>query len=81
MTRVGRPGRNGFGQPDADHGRDLVAHAGEAELQVAVAAAGRIPHLEQVAGRASGGGDHHVAGPRVLLEDPDELALSGDPRR
>ena len=39
----------------------LVAHAREAELEVAVAAAGRVPQLEQVAGRAAGGGDDRVA--------------------
>ena len=73
--------RLGVGQPHADRGRDLVPHAGEAELQVAAAAAGGVPYLEQVAGRAAGRGDHHVAGPRVLLQDPDELALGRARRR
>ena len=46
---------------DADAGGHLVAHAGEAELKVAVAPAAGVPELEQVAGRATGGGDHGVA--------------------
>ena len=72
----GDPGvRVGVRQPHADRGRDLVAHAGEAELEVAGAAAGGVPHLLQVAGRAAGGGDDHVAGLGVLLQHPDDLPL------
>ena len=71
MTRA----RGRAGEPDADRRGDLVAHAGEAELEVAVPAVGGVPHLQQVAGRAAGGGDDRVAGPGVLLEQPDQLGL------
>ena len=63
------------GEPDAHPGRDLVAHAGEPELQVAEPALGRVPHLLQVPGRPAGGGDDRVAGPGVLLHQADDLAL------
>jgi hypothetical protein len=36
----------GLRHPDADSRRQLVAHAGEAELEVAVLAAGRVPDLQ-----------------------------------
>ena len=39
-------------------------------------AAGRIPELEQVAGRTSRGGDDRVAGARLLVEHADQLALA-----
>ena len=70
-----RAAGSGCGHPDPHRGRDLVAHAGEAELQVAGPAAGGVPHLLQVTGRAAGGGDDDVAGPGVLLQDADDLAL------
>ena len=38
--------------------------------------AGRVPELQQVAGRAAGGGDDRVAGPRRLVERADQLALA-----
>src|SRR5262249_14328812 len=66
----------GLGQPDTQAGRDLVAHARIAELEVAGAAAGGIPQLEQVSGRAARGGDDRVARPGLLVERPDQLALA-----
>ena len=63
------------GQAHADGGRDLVAHAGEAELEVAVPAICGVPDLQQVTGRAARGGDDRVAGPGVLLQQTDQLAL------
>jgi hypothetical protein len=63
------------GEPDAHPGRDLVAHAGEPELQVGVPALGRVPHLLHVPGRAAGSGDDRVARPGVLLHEADDLAL------
>jgi len=65
----------GLGQAYPDRGRQLIAHAGEPELQVGEAALGGVPDLLEVAGRAAGGGDDDVAGPGVLLEQPDDLAL------
>ena len=38
-------------------------------------AIGGVPHLQQVTGRAAGGGDDRVAGPGVLLQQTDQLAL------
>ena len=63
------------GEPDAHAGRDLVAHAGEPELQVGVPTLGRVPHLLHVPGRTAGGGDDRVARAGVLLHQADDLAL------
>src|SRR3954451_5448623 len=63
------------GEPDAHTGRDLITHTGEPELQVAEPALRRVPHLLQVTGRPTGRGHDGVAGTRVLLQQPDDLAL------
>src|SRR5262249_38715205 len=57
-------------------GRDFVAHAGVAKLQMASAAAGGVPELEQVPGRAAGSGDDRVAGFGLLIEGLDQLGLA-----
>ena len=61
-------------QSAAQSGWNLVAHAGEAELQVAVAAVGGVPDLLQVSGWPTGGGDDRVTVPG-LLQQTDDLAL------
>src|SRR5205807_69405 len=44
----------GLCQADAEAGRDLIAHAGVAKLQMASAAGRCIPQLEQIARRTPG---------------------------
>ncbi len=56
----GPHGRAGRGLLDAERGRDLVAHAGVAVLQVVLARGAGPPQLVQVAGERAGRVDHDV---------------------
>ena len=70
----------GLGQADAQPGRDLVAHARVAEFEMTALAAGGIPELEQVSGRAARGGDDRVSLLGFAIEQADQLALAHAPR-
>ncbi len=66
----------GVGQADAQPGRDLVAHAGEAVLDVIGLRVVDSPQPEEVAGQAAGGADHGGLAPDRVVDDPDHLGLA-----
>ena len=61
MKTENAAGALGVREPDSDAGGNLVAHAGEAELEVAATVIGGVPYLEQVTRGSTGGGDECVA--------------------
>ena len=61
---------------NADAGGYLVAHAGITEFEMTGPAAGCVPQLQEIAGRAAGGGDDRVAGSGFAIEQADQLALA-----
>src|SRR5204862_3821006 len=67
--------RAGRGVLDADAGRDLVAHAGVAVLQVVLARRAGPPQLVQVAGERAGRVDHHVVVTYDRVQGPEDLGL------
>ena len=68
-------GRVGLGQADLDGRRQLVAHAGEAELQVAAAAAGGVPDFLEVAGGPPAAAMMVSPGWACSWSSPDDLPL------
>ena len=68
-----RAGRVGHGR--APSGRDLIAHAGEAELAVERIGLFDAPVLHHFAGQPAGGGDEIVALASLRTDDTDHLRI------